>query len=123
MSLLKLLHVSCVMISYTLFFLRGIWMLNNSCIMQQRWIKIAPHLVDTLLIFSAILLAYSIGQYPFHDAWLTEKFLALLLYIWLGSIALHYGRTKVQRLLAWLAAQAVFACIVIIAIRHTPLLQ
>jgi uncharacterized membrane protein SirB2 len=111
------------MISYTLFFLRGIWMLNNSCIMQQRWIKIAPHLVDSLLILSAILLAYSIGQYPFHDTWLTVKFLTLLLYIWLGSIALHYGRTKVQRLLAWLTAQAVFACIVVIAIHHTPLIQ
>jgi uncharacterized membrane protein SirB2 len=123
MSLLKALHISCVAISYTLFFLRGIWMLNNACILQQRWIKIVPHLVDTLLILSAILLAYSIGQYPLHDDWLTEKFLALLLYIGLGSVALHYGRTKVQRLLAWLTAQAVFACIVVIAIRHAPLIQ
>ena len=121
MNLIKTLHVSCVLISYTLFFLRGIWTLKASNIMQQRWVKIVPHLVDTLLMSSAILLAYSIGQYPFQDVWLTEKFLALLLYIGLGSIALHGGKNMTQRLLAWLAAQAIFACIVTIALRHASI--
>ncbi|MDO8207795.1 MAG: SirB2 family protein [Gallionella sp.] len=121
--ILKSLHMSCAAISYALFFLRGIWSLNGSGLMRQRWVRIAPHIVDTLLLISAIALAYSIEQYPFVDAWLTAKFLALLLYIVLGSIALKYARNKTVRIFFWLAAQAVFGYIVLVAINHKPFIN
>ena len=118
--LLKTVHISCAASSYILFFLRGIWSLNGSTIMSQRWIKIVPHVVDTLLIVSAITLAFSIHQYPFVDAWLTTKVIALLLYIGLGFVALRYGRSKVVRFSAWIMAQLVFTYIVLVAISHNP---
>lgn len=118
--LLKSIHISCVASSYMLFFLRGIWSLNGSAIMSQRWVKIVPHVVDTLLIVSAVALAFSIRQYPFVDAWLTAKLLALLLYIGLGFVALRYGRSKTVRLSAWIIAQLVFIYIVMVAIGHNP---
>lgn len=121
--ILKSLHMSCAAISYTLFFLRGIWSLNGSSLMRQRWIRIAPHIVDTLLLISAFALAYSIEQYPFIDAWLTAKFLALLLYIVLGSIALKYAKNKTVRVFFWLAAQAIFGYIVLVAINHKPFIN
>ena len=119
--LLKTIHVSCAAISFTLFFLRGIWSMNGSPIMRQRWIKIVPHVVDTLLLASALAMVFIIGQYPFTDAWLTAKVIGLLLYIGLGSVALKYGKNKAVRLTAWLAAQLVFAYIVLVAISHNPL--
>jgi uncharacterized membrane protein SirB2 len=118
--LLKSIHISCVASSYMLFFLRGIWSLNGSAIMSQRWVKIVPHVVDTLLIVSAVALAFSIRQYPFVDAWLTAKIFALLLYIGLGFVALRYGRSKTIRLSAWIMAQLVFIYIVMVAIGHNP---
>jgi uncharacterized membrane protein SirB2 len=118
--LLKSIHISCVASSYMLFFLRGIWSLNGSAIMSQRWVKIVPHVVDTLLIVSAVALAFSIRQYPFVDAWLTAKIFALLLYIGLGFVALRYGRGKTIRLSAWIMAQLVFIYIVMVAIGHNP---
>lgn len=121
-TLLKTLHISCAIISYTLFMLRGIWMLNKSRFRQRRWVKIMPHLVDTLLLASAIALAVTLGQYPFADNWLTAKFFALLLYIALGSVALKTGKTLLIRLNAWLAAQAVFGYIVLVALNHNPLI-
>jgi len=117
---LKTLHIFCAIGSYMLFFLRGIWSMNGSPIMRQSWIKVVPHIVDTLLLIFAIALAFSIHQYPFVDAWLTAKFFALLLYIGLGSVALRYGKSKTIRLSTWLAAQAVFAYIVLVAIYHNP---
>lgn len=117
---LKVIHISCAVGSYVLFFLRGIWSMNGLPIMRQHWIKVVPHIVDTLLLIFAIALAFSIHQYPFVDAWLTAKFFALLLYIGLGSVALKYGKNKTIRLSAWLAAQAVFAYIVLVAIYHNP---
>ena len=116
--ILKTIHISCAVSSYVLFLLRGIWSLNGSPIMRQRWIKIVPHVVDTLLLVSAIALAFTIHQYPFVDTWLTAKVAGLLLYIGLGFIALKYGKSKTIRLSAWLAAQAVFAYIVLVAINH-----
>lgn len=118
--LLKSIHISCVASSYMLFFLRGIWSLNGSAIMSQRWVKIVPHVVDTLLIVSAVALAFSIHQYPFVDAWLTAKLFALLLYIGLGFVVLRYGRSKTLRLSAWIMAQLVFIYIVMVAIGHNP---
>lgn len=118
--LLKIVHVSSVTGSFILFFLRGIWSLNGSAIMSQRWIRIVPHAVDTLLIVSAIALAFSIRQYPFVDAWLTAKVIALLLYILLGLVAFRFGRSKTERLTAWIMALLVFAYIVLVAGTHNP---
>ena len=118
--LLKTLHIIFVVSSYMLFFLRGIWSLNGSAIMQKRWIKIVPHVVDTLLLISAMALAFTIRQYPFMDAWLTAKVIGLLLYIALGYAALRAGMCKNIRIFAWLAAQATFAYIVLVAITHNP---
>lgn len=119
--LLKHIHVSCAVISFALFFLRGIWSFNGSPIMRQRWVKIVPHVVDTLLLASALALAFTIQQYPFVDGWLTAKFFGLVLYILLGTLALKYGKTKAVRVSAWLAALAVFAYIVLVAKQHNPL--
>jgi uncharacterized membrane protein SirB2 len=118
--LLKTVHISCAAVSYLLFILRGIWKLNGSAIMSRRWTRIVPHVVDTLLIVSAVALAVSIRQYPFVDAWLTAKIFALLLYIGLGFVALKYGRSKSVRLSAWVIAQLVFIYIVLVAISHDP---
>src|SRR3990167_6528830 len=94
---LKAIHVSCAVISLALFFLRGIWSFNGSPIMRQRWVRIVPHYVDTLLLVSALWMAFIIGQYPFLDSWLTAKFFGLVMFILLGTIALKYGKTKAVR--------------------------
>lgn len=119
--LLKHIHVTCAVISFALFFLRGIWSFNNSPIMRQRWIKVVPHVVDTLLLASALALAFIIRQYPFVDTWLTAKVIGLLLYIGLGLVALKYGKSKTARVSAWLAALAVFVYIALVAAKHNPL--
>lgn len=119
--MLKVLHVSCAAISYVLFFARGIWSMRSSPRLQQRWVKIAPHVVDTLLLTSAIALAVQLGISPLAAPWLMAKIVALLLYIALGMVAIKRGKTKRIRLFAWVAAQLVFFYIVATAIAHDPL--
>lgn len=115
---IKLLHVGCVLLSYSLFLLRGIWVLRASPVMQQRWVKVVPHLIDSVLLGSAITLALMLELSPFAAPWLAAKILALLLYIVLGSLALKRARTQRGKLVAWLAAQAVFCYIVLTALTH-----
>jgi uncharacterized membrane protein SirB2 len=119
-SLLKFSHVTCVAISYSLFFLRGVWMLRDSTLLQRRWVKIVPHVVDTLLLLSAISLAWVLGISPLAAPWLAAKIVALLLYIVAGMVALKYGSTKRVRLAAWLSGQMVFVYIVCVALTHNP---
>lgn len=82
--------------------------------------RILPHVVDTVLLASAVALVVVVQQYPFVDPWLTAKVCALLVYIGLGTIALKRGRAKTIRLLALLAALLVFAYIVSVAVSHNP---
>lgn len=96
-------------------------MLRDSPLMQQRWVKIVPHLVDSLLFASAITLAWQLGISPLEHPWLASKIGALLLYIGIGTIALKRGKTKRIRLIAWLTAQVVFLYIVSVAVTHDPL--
>jgi uncharacterized membrane protein SirB2 len=118
---LKLVHVSCVALSISLFFLRGVWMLRHPERLRQRWVGIVPHLIDSTLLGSAILLALTTQQYPGVHGWLTAKIVALLVYIGLGTVAIKRGKTREIRLAAWLGAMAVFAYIVAVALSRNPL--
>lgn len=120
--MLKLIHITCVIFSFSLFFLRGIWLMRGSPIMQQRWVKIAPHSIDTILLTSAILLAWQLGYTPLNSPWLAAKIGALLLYIGLGMLAFRFAKTNASRLTAWVSALLIFAYIVAAAITHDPLL-
>lgn len=119
--MIKSIHITCVALSYSLFFLRGVWMLRDSSVLQQRWVRIAPHTVDSVLLASAIALAWQLGISPLTHHWLGAKIVALLLYIVIGTYALKRGKTKRIRLIAWLTAQAVFLYIVSVAVTHNPM--
>src|SRR4051812_8055369 len=85
---IKYLHISCVGLSISLFILRGA--LQQAGVEWRRWrvLRVAPHVVDSVLLGSAIWLAMTIHQYPFVNSWLTAKLLALCVYVWLGKRAL-----------------------------------
>lgn len=112
--------MACVATSYTLFFVRGVWMMRDSALLNARWVNIVPHGVDTLLLASAVAMVVMIRQYPFVAPWITAKVTALIVYIVLGTIALKRGKTRRVRIAAWLAAQAVFFYIVAVALTRNP---
>ncbi len=117
----KHLHVACVAISGSGFMLRGVRMLAGAPPARRRWLRIAPHVNDTLLLAAAIVLVLLSGQYPFVEGWLTAKVFGLIAYIALGSLALKAGRTKGVRIAAWLAAIMTFAYVVSVALTKNPL--
>jgi uncharacterized membrane protein SirB2 len=122
-SLIKMIHVSSVVTSFLFFFIRGIWLIRESTILRQRWVRILPHVVDTVLLVSAVTLAYQIQQTPVSDPWLTAKVSGLLIYIGLGMVAMRFGNTRRIRINAWVAAQCVFAYIVAVALTKSPVLN
>lgn len=117
---IKHLHVTCVILSGTGFFLRGLLMYRDSPLLRQRWIKVAPHINDTVLLAAALALTVLTDQYPFVDAWVTAKVFGLMVYIILGSLALKAGRTRQQRIVAWLASLGVFGYVASVALTKSP---
>lgn len=117
---LKHVHMMLAALSGSFFLVRGVWMLAGSDMLRRRWVRTVPHLVDSLLLASAIGLAAWSAQYPFQQPWLTAKVLALVLYIVLGTLALK-GRSKAVRAGAFAAALATFGYIVAVALTKDPL--
>ena len=120
--LLKQLHVACALLSYAGFVARGVWMVCDSPMLERRWVKVLPHVNDTLLLAAAIALAWMLRQYPFVHGWLTAKVVALAGYILLGMVALRPGRARAVRVATWVAAQIVFLYIVAVAYTRNPLI-
>jgi uncharacterized membrane protein SirB2 len=120
-TLLKTLHLATIAITLALFILRGIWMMAESPRLRARWVRIVPHLNDTLLLASGIALAFTLGLSPLDHSWLAAKLVALLVYIGLGTVALKRGETRGQRIAAWIAALLVFGYMAAVAVAHNPL--
>jgi len=121
MEWIKIIHVGCALLSISGFFARGILMMRDSAMLQKRLFKITPHIIDTLLLGSAIWLAVQNSVNPGDNPWLLAKIIALLVYIGLGTVALKRGKTKRVRIIAWLAALLVFAYIVAVAVTKSAL--
>ena len=113
---IRALHVTCAVISIAGFTARGLLMLAGSPWLDRKFVRIAPHVVDTLLLASALWLAWFLGLSPLEHGWLAAKLLALLAYIALGSIALKRGRTRSVRAAAFAAALVAVAYIVAAAL-------
>lgn len=118
--LLKTIHVTAVTLSGSGFFLRGLLMLRDSPLLRARWVRVLPHVIDSVLLGSAVALAVVSAQYPFVQPWLTAKLCGLLAYIGCGTLALKRGRTPARRA-AWFAlALLVFGWIVSVALTRDP---
>ena len=119
-SVLKHFHMSCAGLSLLLFLLRGAWMFSGSPLLASRFARITPHVVDTFLLAAGVALMFVTHQYPIQQPWLTAKLVGLVVYIWLGMVALRRGRTPAVRAGAFVAAIAVFLWIVAVARAHSP---
>lgn len=114
------LHVGCVVLSGSLFSARALLRVANRPLANHRALRILSYVIDTTLLVAAILLTLILHQYPFVNGWLTTKVLLLILYIALGTIALRRASSTAGRVLATLAALAVFSYIIGVAVQHQP---
>jgi uncharacterized membrane protein SirB2 len=118
--LLRGVHVAAVSVSIPLLVVRSVIGIRRSPERVPRALRVLPHVVDTLLLASAIALAVVLRQAPFVDGWLTAKVLALVAYVGVGTVAVRRGRTPRARALALAFALLIAAYIVATALHHDP---
>ena len=116
----KLVHQAAVTLSIAGFLVRGAASLSGAQWVNSRAAKTLPHLVDTLLLLSALTLAWMLRLTPGNAPWLLAKIIGLVVYVGLGVVALRPGRPLAVRATAWLAALATVGWIVSVALRKDP---
>ena len=118
--LLKYIHILCVAASFALFFIRGIWVMQSYPPAQERWVKVLPHIVDGLLIVSALGMLYMAPATTDYKEWMTVKLVLIGVYAFLVFFVGRMAKNRLQRFAAWLAALLVFLFITSIAVLHNP---
>ena len=119
--LVKTIHQTAVALSFAGFFVRGLGSLGDALWVKSRAAKTLPHIVDSVLLLSALTLAWMLRLNPLDAPWLMAKIIGLLVYIGLGMVALKPSRPAGVRTAAWVAALATFGWIVSVAITKSPL--
>ncbi|MGF1716964.1 SirB2 family protein [Photobacterium chitinilyticum] len=99
----KHLHMVAIALSVLLFVVRYCLMMANSSLLEKKYLKITPHVVDTILLLTGIALIFITGVIPFTESgnWLTQKLSCVLAYIALGFFTLKYGKNKVFKTFAF----------------------
>lgn len=116
----KIIHQGAVVISIAGFFARGLGALRGARWVRERAARSLPHVVDTVLLASAIALAWMLRLSPLDAPWLLAKIIGLVLYIALGMLALKPGRPEPVRVTAFVAALVTFVYIVSVAVSKDP---
>jgi uncharacterized membrane protein SirB2 len=120
-TVLKPLHAVLALVSGAGFALRGAWMLRGSPRLDARWVRVVPHVVDSVLLLSGIGLAVMLGLWPTAHPWLATKLFLLVVYIAAGMLALRRGRTRGIRAAALAVALSTYGLILASALTHRPL--
>jgi len=118
---LKLLHVGCAILTISGFVIRGYWMLSSPAKLQLMFVRVAPHVLDTVFLLSGIALIVALRLPVLSQDWLLMKFVALPVYVVLGAIALGRGKTPRVRTTAFILALVTFAYIVGVALSKSTL--
>ena len=116
------IHLATVMLSLFGFVLRGVLRFRGSDLINRKWLKIAPHIVDTVLIASAITLLLQASLNPLSTPWLLAKIVALIIYIGLGLIAFRFASSRSVAVWSWGMAVLVFCYILAVAVTKNPLI-
>lgn len=118
---IKHIHMTAVGLSLVFFILRAWWSVSESAMLQTRWVRIIPHVIDTILLAAGVTLMVMLHFWPHQHPWLAAKLAGLVAYVIVGTLAIKRGKTRRSRALAALVAVAIFVYIIGAATAHHPL--
>lgn len=93
--MIKAFHIALAYLTVASFVIRGVWTLTGSALREEKWVRIAPHVIDTLLLGLGVVLAIRLGVSPF-SGWLAAKLLGLLAYIGFGVVTMRAASGRLQ---------------------------
>ncbi len=117
--MLKNFHIMLAYLTTIGFVVRGLWSILDSPLRNQKWVRVTPHVIDTLLLILGVTLAINIGA-SLTSGWLAAKLLGLLGYIGFGVLAMR-ARAMPLKICGFLAALTCVAYMFAVAFTRAPL--
>lgn len=114
-EMIKLIHMSAALITISGLLLRGYWSISDSPQLTYRLTKILPHLIDTILFLTGLMLLIQMRYYPLYHAWMTLKLILVLVYILNGFYLLKWAKTRRSKIWGMIMAFLLFGAIVSLA--------
>ena len=105
MQLVKEFHVALAFITVAGFVARAALAMADNQLRNTKFVRIAPHVIDTLLLVFGITLAVQLSLSPVSNGWLMAKIVGLLAYIGFGVLTMR-ARSTPLRLLGFVGAIA-----------------
>jgi uncharacterized membrane protein SirB2 len=118
---IKAVHVLAVLLSGSLFALRGAAVIGGAHWPLRTPVRVTSIAIDTALLTAALMLFGMLPKAMFANGWLAVKLVLVVVYVALGSLALRRAHTHRGRVIAYVAALLVLATIIGIARAHHPL--
>ncbi len=114
---IKHIHMTAALASGAFFLLRGLWMMQESSLFNAKLVRVLPHVIDTVLLISALTLVGFMGSLP---TFVLVKVAALFVYIALGMMAFRFMKGWGSRVFMFFLAFSVYAFILSVAITKHP---
>ena len=121
MLVVKYVHIVAVSVTFALFFVRGLWVLRAYPSPQESWIRYVPHVVDTVIVVSALVFLWDTRNLGWPGPWLTVKLTLIAVYVLLGIVVLKFAQGLGIKVLTWIAALSMFLFVTTIAVLRNPL--
>ena len=86
--MIKTFHFALAFLTASGFIIRLGWSYVAPDLLTEKWVRIAPHVVDTLLLVMGLWLAFQLAGGAWQG-WLIAKMIGLLAYIGFGVLALR----------------------------------
>lgn len=94
-------HWLMAMLTIAVFVLQGVLALAAPHLLRRKAMRIAPHVIYTLLLVTAIALLFAYGWNPLAQGWILTKITLLIAFIVLGIIAFKPRFAAPVRAAAW----------------------
>ncbi|MGZ5054795.1 MAG: SirB2 family protein [Methylobacter sp.] len=108
--MIKFFHLAFILLSISSFVGRVYCAEKRPEMLEQKWIKIGPHVINSLLLLTGFALVFQGSWLSADYGWIIAKLVALVAYVGLGIVAI-----KSQGDLRWKAFAGALACFVYIA--------
>lgn len=109
--MIKIFHLTFILLSISSFVGRVYLAEKRPEMLEQKWIKIGPHVINSLLLLTGFALVFQGSWFSAEYGWIIAKLIALVAYVGLGIVAI-----KSQGELRWKAFAGALACFVYIAV-------
>jgi uncharacterized membrane protein SirB2 len=102
--MIKHLHLTIIVLTFVFFLVNLVLTMKSSQMVNNKFLKITPHILYTLFVITFLYLTYMIELYPFVNGWASSKLAGFVFYILSITLALKWAKNNMWRIAGLISA-------------------